>query len=214
MKNLPAKYIFAGYAVKKSTSVVSSMVDGKLVFDVFTYVYVDNQLTMFLLMENGKYKSVEYNVEVDSYDGNAIMSKHLYRGEQYNQNDYELFDKEQVIGGFGLRNIEEIMVATDEYAASIGVNDMKVQALLDVKSAYTGMEVSTVLGKFNKLNGWSKGFITVPPITYGFEDTYESAIGDELEFYDLLSNKSPDDFIRDLKKLTDSLDGLGNKLEE
>jgi hypothetical protein len=214
MKNLPAKYIFAGYAVKKSTSVVSSMVDGKLVFDVFTYVYVDNQLTMFLLMENGKYKSVEYNVEVDSYDGNAIMSKHLYRGEQYNQNDYELFDKEQVIGGFGLRNIEEIMVATDEYAASIGVNDMKVQALLDVKSAYTGMEVSTVLGKFNKLNSWSKGFITVPPITYGFEDTYESAIGDELEFYDLLSNKSPDDFIRDLKKITDSLDGLGNKLEE
>jgi len=214
MKSLPADYIFAGYAVKKSTSVISTTIDGKLVFDVFTYVYIDNQLSMFLLMENGKYKSVEYNVEVDPYDGEAIMSRHLFRGEQYNQNDYEMYDKEQIIGVFGLRNMEKLMVGTDEYAAALGVNDMKVQALLDYKKAYTGMEVSTVLTKFNKLNGWAKGFITVPPITYGFEDTYESAIGDELEFYDMLSNKSPDMFVRDLKKLSDSLDGIGNKLEE
>ena len=214
MKNLPAEYIFAGYAVKKSTSVVSTMVDGKLLFDVFTYIYIDNQLTMFLLMDNGKYKSVEYNVEVDSYDGEAIMSRHLFRGEQYKQEDYEMYDKEQIIGAFGLRNMENLMIGTDEYAASLGINDMKVQALLDYKKAYTGMEVSTVLTKFNKMNGWAKGFITVPPITYGFDDTYESAIGDELEFYDFLSNKSPDIFIRDLKKLSDSLDGIGNKLEE
>ena len=110
--------------------------------------------------------------------------------------------------------MEKLMVGTDEYAAALGVNDMKVQALLDYKKAYTGMEVSTVLAKFNKMNGWAKGFITVPPIPYGFEDTYESAIGDELEFYDMLSNKSPDMFVRDLKKLSESLDGIGNKLEE
>lgn len=214
MKNLPVDYIFAGYAVKKSTSVVSTMVDGKLLFDVFTYVYIDNQLSMFLLMESGKYKSTEYNVEVDSLDGEAIMSRHLFRGEQYNQDDYEMYDKEQIIGAFGLRNMEALMVGTDEYAEALGIKDMKVQALLDVKKAYTGMEVSTVIGKFNKMNGWAKGFITVPPITYGFEDTYKSAIGDELEFFDLLSNKSPDMFVRDLKKLSESLDGLGNKLEE
>lgn len=214
MKNLPADYIFAGYAVKKSTSVISTMVDGKLLFDVFTYVYIDNQLSMFLLMENGKYKSTEYNVEVDALDGEAIMSRHLFRGEQYNQDDYEMYDKEQIIGVFGLRNMENLMIGTDEYAASLGVNDMKVQALLDYKKAYTGMEVSTVINKFNKLNGWAKGFITVPPITYGFEDTYESAIGDELEFYDMLSNKSPDMFVRELKNLSESLDGVGNKIEE
>ena len=73
---------------------------------------------MFLLMENGKYKSVEYNVEVDPYDGEAIMSRHLFRGEQYNQADYEMYDKEQVIGAFGLRNMEQLMIGTDEYAES------------------------------------------------------------------------------------------------
>ena len=214
LKNLTAQYIFAGYAVRKSTSVISSMIDGKLVFDVFTYVYLDNYLSMFLLMESGKYKSVEHNMEVDSYDGQAIMSKHLYRGTEYNQNDYELFDKEQIIGVYGLRNMEELMKQTDDYAMEAGLNDMKVQAMVDNKRSYTGMEVIGVLNKFNRLNGWDKGIITVPPITYGFEDSYKSVIGDELDFFDLLSNKGPDKIIKELKKLDDSTDGIGNLIEE
>ena len=214
LKNLPADYIFAGYAVRKSTSVISSMIDGKLVFDVFTYVYLDNYLSMFLLMESGKYKSVEHNIEVDAYDGQAIMSKHLFRGEEYNQNDYELFDKEQIIGVYGLRNMEELMKITDDLAMESGLNDMKVQAMVDSKRSYTGMEVIGVINKFNRLNGWNKGMITVPPITYGFDDSYKSVIGDELDFFDLLSNKSPDKIIRELKKLDDSVDGIGNLIEE
>lgn len=212
-KNLPAEYIYAGYAVKKSTSIISTMVEGKLVFDVFTYTYLDNQLSMFLLMENGKYKSTEYKVEVDAYDGSEIMSKHLFRGEEYKVEDYEMFDKEQIIGVFGLRKMEELMKNIDEYAEKIGFKDMKVQALLDIKNSYTGMEVSTVINKFNKMNGWEKGFITIPPVTYGYDDTYKSVIGDELEFFDLLSNKSSDMLVRELKGLSDSLDGIGNRLE-
>lgn len=214
LKNLPADYIFAGYAVRKSTSVISSMIDGKLVFDVFTYVYLDNYLSMFLLMESGKYKSVEHNIEVEPYDGQAIMSKHLFRGEEYNQNDYELFDKEQIIGVYGLRNMEELMKITDDFAMESGLNDMKVQAMVDSKRSYTGMEVIGVINKFNRLNGWNKGMITVPPITYGFDDSYKSVIGDELDFFDLLSNKSPDKIIRELKKIDDSVDGIGNLIEE
>ena len=76
------------------------------------------------------------------------------------------------------------------------------------------MEVIGVINKFNRLNGWNKGMITVPPITYGFDDSYKSVIGDELDFFDLLSNKSPDKIIRELKKLDDSVDGIGNLIEE
>ena len=46
------------------------------------------------------------------------------------------------------------------------------------------------------------------------DDSYKSVIGDELDFFDLLSNKSPDKIIRELKKLDDSVDGIGNLIEE
>ena len=61
LKNIPAQYAFGGYAVRKSTSVVSTDVNGELLFDVFTYTYLDTQITMFILMEDGTYKSVEYD---------------------------------------------------------------------------------------------------------------------------------------------------------
>lgn len=212
-KTLPSQYIYAGYAVRRSISVVSTMVDGKLIFDVFSYVYLDNQLSMFLEMDSGKYRSCEYGVDVDSYDGQAIMSKHLYRGVDYKQDEYPLYDKEVVVGVYGLRNMDELMKITDDFAAESGLTDMKVQALLDVKKSYTGMEVMTVINKFNKINGWKRNLITVPAITYGFDDTYQSVIGDELDFFDFLSNKTPDKIVRALKKIDDTTDGIGNLIE-
>lgn len=213
-KTIPAQYAYAGYAVRKSTSVISTMVDDKLVFDVFTYVYIDNYLSMFFLMDSGKYKSADYNIEVDAFDGQAIMSKHLYRGLEYKQEDYELFDKEQIVGVFGLRTMEELMKIIDDYSAEIGSNEMRMQAMLDIKKAYTGMEIMGAINKFNKINAWKKNMITVPPIVYGPDDTYKSIIGDELDFFDFLSNKTPDKIIRELKKLDDKTDGVGNIKEE
>ena len=40
LKTFPAQYIFAGYAVRRSISVVSTMIDGVLTFDVFSYIYL------------------------------------------------------------------------------------------------------------------------------------------------------------------------------
>ena len=77
--------------------------------------FLKYKLSMFLEMESGKYKSCEYGVDVDAYDGEAIMSKHLYRGLEYKHGDYPLYDKEEVVGVFGLRNMEELMKITDDF---------------------------------------------------------------------------------------------------
>ena len=214
LKTFPAQYIFAGYAVRRSISVVSTMVDGSLIFDVFSYIYLDNQLTMFLEMESGKYKSCEYGVTIDAYDGEAIMSKHLYRGVEYKQEDYPLYNKEEVVGVFGLRNMNDLMQITDDLQDETGINDMKVQAMIDIKKSYSGMEVMGVVNKFNRLNGWKKNLITIPAIVYGPDDTYKSVIGDELDFFDFLSNKDADTIVREFKKLDDATDGVGNLIEE
>jgi hypothetical protein len=94
------------------------------------------------------------------------------------------------------------------------MTDMKVQAMLDIKRSYSGMEVMGVINKFNRINGWKKNTITVPAIVNGPEDTFKSVIGDDLDFFDFLSNKGPDKIVRELKKLDDSTDGIGNLLEE
>ena len=63
-------------------------------------------------------------------------------------------DKEEVVGVFGLRNMEELMKITDDFADESGMTDMKVQAMLDIKRSYSGMEVMGVINKFNRINGW------------------------------------------------------------
>mgnify|MGYP005611303031 CR=1 FL=1 len=67
MKSLPAQYIFAGYNVRKSLSVVTSTVNGQLVYDIFEYTYVDSHISFYLLMESGKYKNADKNKRIQAY---------------------------------------------------------------------------------------------------------------------------------------------------
>ena len=83
LKNIPAQYAFGGYAVRKSTSIVSTDVDGELLFDIFTYTYIDKQMTMFILMEDGTYKTSKYVLPVfaeDSIKLQAIMKEFISQG--------------------------------------------------------------------------------------------------------------------------------------
>ena len=210
LKNIPAKYAFGGYAVRKSTSVVSTDVNGELLFDIFTYTYLDTQMSMFILMDDDSYKSVEYDIKVPALDASGIISKHLYRGLEYNQEDYPLYNKEEICGVFGLRDIHTIMEDADAYASKMGNNDIRLQALFDVKNAYTGMEIMGIISKFNQINKWPKGLITVPPIKYDETDTFNSVVGDELDFFDLFSGRSIDECVKELKRLDDMTDGIGN----
>ena len=211
LKNIPAQYIYGGYCVRRSLSVMTSVIDNKVVYDVFNFSYVDNYLSYFILMEDGTYKNVEQKVNVPVVSATDLLSKHLFRGVYCDTSQYDAPDKEQIIGVFGVRPIEEIFKQIDEMEKENGSREMKVGALIGAKNAYTGIEVSTIINRFNKNLNWDKGVITVPALKKDANDTYESAIGDEMDFFDFMSDKSSDQIIRDLKKLDDSLDGVGNK---
>lgn len=210
-KSLPAKYIFAGYGVRKSLTILTTEENGKIIYDVFLYTYVDNYLSFFLQMENGKYKSVDFNVEVPETSAEELVSRHLSRGLMKNMDDYEEYDRETLVGVFGLRNIEVLMKQTDEMKKQNSEGfDVSLEAMLDIKAQYMGIEVIGVINNFNKCLKYDKGRITIPPIIYGPDDPYKSLIGDEMDYFDFMSNKDSDKIIQDLKKLADSLDGIGN----
>ena len=46
-KNLPAKYIFAGYGVRKSLTILTTEENGKIIYDVFLYTHVDKYSSYF-----------------------------------------------------------------------------------------------------------------------------------------------------------------------
>ncbi len=210
LKNIPAKYVFGGYSVRKSFTIMTSIENGKLVYDSFLFTYVDNYLSFYILMDNGNYKHVESGVEVPEAKAEDLMSRHLARGKVEDAEEYEAYERDKIVGVFGLRNMEEIMRQTDQMNVDSKAEDIKLTGLLDLKNAYMGMEVSGAINSFNRALKREKGVITVPPIKNSESDTYNSLIGDEMDYFDFMSNKTSDEIIRDLKKLDDSIDGVGN----
>ena len=71
------------------------------------------------------------------------------------------------------------------------------------------MEVDTIIKKFNQTVE-TKTTFEVPAITYGPEDAFQSLIGDKLDYYDFISEKDDDQIVEGLKKIADSMDGIGN----
>lgn len=215
MKNLPAKYIYAGYCIRKGFTIMTSQENGKIVYDTFLFTYVDNFLSFFLKMDNGKYKSVDYNVEVPEATAEDLVSKHLTRGILRDSEDFEQYDKEKIVGVFGVRDISVLMKQVDTLKKNDQDSfDVSLEAWLDVKPSYMGMEVVGVINTFNKCLKYDKGRITVPPIKNGPEDNYVSLIGDEMDYFDFMSEKDSDEIVRDLKALDDKLDGVGNLKKE
>ena len=208
-KSISAEYLFAGYCVRKSLSVVNKTENGKMCYEIFEYSYLDNYLSLFYLMEDGSYKYVDGKINVPSIDTDELISKHLYTGTTYNINDYETYDKNQVIGVFGLRKIADLPSIIDKRENEKNENAIKTQALIDKKRSYSGMEVDTIIKKFNQTVD-AKTTFEVPAITNGPEDTFKSIIGDKLDYYDFISEKDDDQIVEGLKKIADSMDGIGN----
>ena len=211
LKNIPAKFVFAGYNVRKSLTVMTTNTENGVVYDVFLYTYVDNYLSFYILMDDGKYKCVDQKVNVDSIDAVDLVSRHLFRGSYYDTTEFDSYDKEQVIGVFGLRGITDLLKQVDQMDKENDNHEMSLQALIDNKAQYNGMEIMGAINRFNRNLHWEKGLITVPAIKNSPDDTFASPIGDEFDFFDFMTDKSSDQIIKDLKDLDDSLDGVGNK---
>jgi hypothetical protein len=76
-----------------------------------------------------------------------------------------------------------------------------------------GMEINATISSFNKATNRTRKEVMIPAIKYDFDDEYESVLGDEIDFFDFVSNKDADAIIDDLIKLNDSMDGVGNLKE-
>ncbi len=211
LKSLPSQYVFAGYNVRRGLTIMTTDINGRVVYDVFLFTYIDNYLSFYVLMDNGKYKSVDFKVEVPEATAEDLMSKHIARGMLINPEDYEEYDKEQIIGVFGLRSMETLMKQVDKmHGDDIKGTEIKMEAVLDIKPAYTGMEITGMINMFNRALKKDKKRITVPPIKNSESDPYKSLIGDEMDYFDFMSNKESDQIVDDLDKLDASLDGVGN----
>ncbi|MBQ4030533.1 MAG: hypothetical protein II625_02150 [Bacilli bacterium] len=210
-KQLPAKYLFGGYSVRKSYTVMTRVEDGKVIYDTFLLTYMDNYLSFYILMDNGKYKNVSLNIEVPEVQAEELMSKHIARGKMVDFD--EEYDKEEIIGVFGPINIVDVMKKVDEMKKADENSDISLQAMLDVKSQYMGAEASGIIESYNRRLKFPKGLITVPPIKGSMDDDYPSVIGDELDFYDFMSNKTSEEIVKELKLLADNIDGVGNVRE-
>ena len=207
-KQLPAKYVYAGYSIRKTHTIMTKVVDGKVVYDTFLYTYVDNYLSFYLLMESGKYKNVSTGKEVPLIEAEDLMSKHLARGRMVEFE--EEYDKEEIIGVFGVRDIQTLLKQVDEMKKNDENSDVSLEAILDIKAQYMGIEINGIIESFNKRLGYPKGQIAVPPIKGSMDDDYPSVIGDELDYFDFMSNKDSDQIVRELKALADNIDGVGN----
>lgn len=210
LKNIPAKYVFGGYSVRKSFTIMTSVDNGRIVYDSFLFTYVDNYLSFYILMEDGNYKHVESGVVVPEAKAEDLMSKHIGRGKVEDTEEYEIYERDKIIGVFGLRNMEEIMSQTDQMNVESKAEDIKLTGLIDLKNAYMGMEVNGAINAFNRALKREKREITVPPVKFDANDPYNSLIGDEMDYFDFMSNKTSDEVIRDLSKLDDTIDGVGN----
>lgn len=206
MKNIPADYIFGGYNVRKNIAVLSKKVGNTISYDKFMYTYIDTFLSFYILMEDGSYMNVETNDRVPLLTAEDLMSKHLKMDEELD----EEYDKDKIIGVFGIRNMDTIIKQVDDLNIANNAEELRLKGIIEPKKAYMGMEVNGTISSFNKAVKRSRTEIVVPPIKSSFEDDYNSVIGDELDYFDFVSNKDSDTIINDLLKLNESMDGVDN----
>ncbi len=206
MKSLPGEYVFGGYSVRKSLSVLSRKEDNKIYYDKFLYTYVDNFLSFYILMDDGTYMNVETGDRVPLLSAEEIMSKHLNVNEEIE----EEYERDKIVGVFGVRDVETLVKQVDDLNIANDAQEVRLKGLIEPKKSYMGFEITSTIAAFNKATGRRADYVTVPPIKYGGDDTYKSIIGDELDYFDFMSNKEADAIIDDLIKLDQSIDGVDN----
>lgn len=206
MKSLPGEYVFGGYSVRKSTAVLSRKEDNKIYYDRFLYTYVDNFLSFYILMEDGTYLNVETNDRVPLLNAEEIMSRHLRKDEELD----EEYERDKIVGVFGVRNMETLIKQVDDMNVANNAQEARLKGLIEPKKSYMGMEITGSIAAFNKATRRRADYVTIPPIKFGDDDSYKSVIGDELDYFDFMSNKDADNIIDDLIKLDQSIDGVDN----
>lgn len=213
-KNIPSKYVFAGYNVRKGLTIMTTDTLEGIVYDIFLHTYIDNYLSFYILMDDGKYKCVDLKQSFDEININELPSRHLYRGRYHDVSEFGEYDKEQVIGVYGLRSMETLVDQIDVQEKALDSKELSIKAVLDEKATYSGMEIMGAVNRFNRNLKRNKSIITVPAIKKDANDTYQSMIGDEEAWNNFVADKTPDQILEEIIKIDNATDGIGNKKED
>lgn len=216
LKNLPSQYLYAGYLVRKGLSSSTIEVDGKAMYDAYLYSYLENNLTLFILMDDGFYKDITSGLKLPELGEDEIVSTHLERSEFIDMEEYGEYDKKKPIGVYGLHSFDT-MIKLENIDASMNddrtfkIGDLQSVAL---KKSYTGFEALGVVGRFNTRNKLDNQVFCVPAIKNDSNDSAESVIGDINAYHELIKDKEADQIVQILYELSKQLDSVGNKKYE
>lgn len=214
LKNVPDNFVYAGYNVRKGITVMTTDTGNGIMYDVFLHTYIDNYLSFYILMEDGQYKCVDLKKNFPEISNADLPSKHLFRGRYYDVSEFGEYDKEQVIGVYGLRGMQELMQQIDAQEKALDSKELSILAMLDEKASYTGMEIIGAINRFNRNLKRRKDIITVPAIKIDANDTFESLIGDIDAWNNFIADKKPDQILDDIIKIDNDTDGIGNIKQE
>ena len=216
LKNLPSEYLYAGYIVRKGLSSATIDVDGQAMYDAYLYSYIENNLTVFILMDDGLYKDMVTGIKLPAITEDELISKHLERSTFIDMEEYGEYDKKKPIGVYGLHTFEE-MVKLENLDAQIAddrafkIGDLQAIAM---KKTFTGMEALGIVGRFNTRNKLDSKVFCVPAIKIDENDTAESIIGDINAYHELIKDKNVDQIVQILHTLSEEMDSVGNKKYE
>ena len=213
-KNLPTEFLYGGHLVKKGISSTTATVDGKTIYDAYLYSYMEENLSLFIKMEDGSFKCINENVNIKEINSEELISKHLERAEFVDIADYGEYDKNKPYGVFISNNLEtiikeEMTLETEENQASAAR-----QAIIGVKKSLSGMEALGYINRFNRRNKLENKVVCLPPIKKDAEDTIDSLLGDMEEYKKLIEGKSNDQIVKLLIEKANELDSVGNKIYE
>ncbi len=209
-KNLPTEFLYGGYLVRKGISSTTATVDGKTIYDAFLFTYVDREVTLFIKMEDGSFKSVNENINLKEITKEELISKHLERADYVDIEDYGEYDKSKPIGVFLSNDLTTIIREELTLSSEENQQDAAQKAMITIKKSFTGMEAMGYLGRFNRRNKIEKKIVCLPAIKKDENDTYESVIGDMNAYNKLTEGKTNDQIMETLSSIADDLDSVGN----
>ena len=216
LKNLPSQYLYAGYIVRKGLSSATVDVDGQAMYDAYLYTYLENNLTVFILMDDGQYKDMVTGIKIPALTEDELISKHLERASFIDMEEYGEYDKKKPIGVYGLHTFEEMVKLENLDAQIADERTFKIGELqaISMKKSFTGMEALGIVGRFNTRNKLDSKVFCVPSIKSDENDTAESVIGDINAYHELIKDKNVDEIVQILYELAKQVDSVGNKKYE
>ncbi len=213
-KNIPTEFLYGGYLVKKGLSSSTAEVNGKIIYDAFLYSYVDQELSLFIKMEDGSYKSINENVNMKEITNEELVSKHLERGDFVDITDYGEYDKNKPYGVFIDRDFTSIVKEEMLIDAEDNLQDAGKKTILNIKKSFSGMEAMGYIGRFNRRNKLEKKEICIPPIKIDANDEMESVIGTMEDYKKMIEGKTNTEIMKILTERASQVDSVGNKVYE